>query len=381
MKLGELGITRKLLRVLIQSYQRLKCVIRVNGLTSTSVNVERGVRQGGVLSCFLYMVYVDELLTCLERSTASAKVLSVNSGAPTFADDISLIALTPYSLQTLLNIVYQYSQTWKFSISVDKSSIMVYSKVQHRNNVPVGILYGENYIETATNATHLGIRQDSNMKICNRISERCKKAKSSFFAMIGLGVHPLGLNPITSANLYKRIVLPSVLYGSELWNNMTQSDINSINRFQHFIVKLIQGFNVRTRSDICESMLGLYRLSAEVEKRKLMFVHKILLMSHDSITQKLFIRKYLLYIANNNNVKLGFIPDICSLLCKYNLQYLINDFVNKSCQVPSKYAWKCIVKKAIYSLETHLWKERLSLHPDFQYFRILHVNIKPALVY
>ena len=128
-------------------------------------------------------------------------------------------------------------------------------------------------------------------------------------------------------------------------------------------------------------MLGLYRLSAEVEKRKLMFVHKILLMSHESITQRLFIRKYLLYIADNNKVKLGFIPDICSILSKYNLQYLINDFVNKSCQVPSKYAWKCIVKRAIYSLETHLWKERLSLDSDFKFFRILHVDIKPALVY
>ena len=94
-KLGELDINGKLLLVLTQSYERLKCVIRVNGLTSVSVNVERGVRQGGVLSCFLYMVYVDELLTSLERSTAIAKVLSVNSGGPTFADDISLIALTP----------------------------------------------------------------------------------------------------------------------------------------------------------------------------------------------------------------------------------------------------------------------------------------------
>ena len=132
---------------------------------------------------------------------------------------------------------------------------------------------------------------------------------------------------------------------------------------------------------MCESMLGLYRLSAEVEKRKLMFVHKILTMSHESITQKFFIRKYLLYISDTNDIKLGFIPDICSLLNKYNLQYLINDFVNKSCQVPSKYAWKCSVKKAIYTLETQLWRERLGLDSDFKYFRILHADIKPALVY
>jgi hypothetical protein len=196
------------------------------------------------------MVYVDELIRSLEKSNASAKVLSVDSGAPTFADDISLIAVTPYNLQSLLNIVYQYSQKWKFSISVEKSCIMVYSNIKTRKEVPVGILYGDQYINLATNAVHLGIRQDSNLKISNRIADRCQKAKNSFFAMIGLGVHPLGLNPITSSNLYKKIVIPSALYGSELWNSMTQSDINSINRLQHFIVKLIQGFTMRTRSDI-----------------------------------------------------------------------------------------------------------------------------------
>ena len=61
-KLGELGITGKMLRVLVQSYENLKCVIRINGFTSTSVDVERSVRQGGVISSFLNMVYVDELI-------------------------------------------------------------------------------------------------------------------------------------------------------------------------------------------------------------------------------------------------------------------------------------------------------------------------------
>ena len=72
--------------------------------------------------------------------------------------------------------------------------------------------------------------------------------------------------------------------------------------------------------------MGLNRLSAEVVKRKLRFVHKILQMSNESISQSLFIRKYLLYIANNNIIQLGFIPDICSLSFKYNLQYLVNRF-------------------------------------------------------
>ena len=37
-----------------------------------------------------------------------------------------------------------------------------------------------------------------------------------------------------------------------------------INKFQRFIAKKIQGFHKHVRSDICESMLGLYNLIGEV---------------------------------------------------------------------------------------------------------------------
>ena len=116
--------------------------------------------------------------------------------------------------------------------------------------------------------------------------------------------------------------MPCALYGSELWNGMSQNDISTVNRLQHFIVQTIQSFHIRTRSDMCESMLGLNRLSSEVEKRKLMFLHKILNISTNSISQKLFIRKYVMFVSDFNSVKLGFIPDVCSLLLKYELNWV-----------------------------------------------------------
>ena len=228
--------------------------------------INRGPRRFRPPLQMLKFTVKASILNCHSLKEASASVLSINSGAPTFADDISLLAVTPFNLQTLLDIVYQYSIKWKFGISVEKSCIMTYCKTKRNKEIPVGILYGDQYIESAKNTIHLGIRQDANLSITNRITERCQKAKNSFFAMIGLGVHPTGLSPLTSTSLYQKIIMPCALYGSELWNNMTQSDINTINRLQHFIVKTIQGFPIRTRSDICESMLGLNRLSSEVEQ-------------------------------------------------------------------------------------------------------------------
>ena len=98
-------------------------------------------------------------------------------------------------------------------------------------------MYGDQYIDTAQNTIHLGIQQDARLNITNRITERCQKAKNSFFAMIGLGVHPLGLNPITSKSLYQKVIMPCALYGSELWNGMSQNEINTVNiLFNHLFI-------------------------------------------------------------------------------------------------------------------------------------------------
>ncbi len=86
-------------------------------------------------------------------------------------------------------------------------------------------------------AVHLGIRQNSNNEYKERINERCQKGLNAFYAMVGLGVKPAGLNPLTSTKLYKKIIVPTTLYGCELWNDVTQSDINTITRHQHTIVK------------------------------------------------------------------------------------------------------------------------------------------------
>ena len=53
----------------------------------------------------------------------------------------------------------------------------------------------------------------------------------------------------------------------------------------------------------------------------------------------------------------------------------------KCCELQSKYAWKRIVKTAVYSNETVMWKERLNTDSDFMYFRLIQEDIKPALVY
>ena len=120
LKLGELGVTGKVWRIIKDSYTDLKCNVRLNGICSGPVPVQRGVRQGGVLSTLLYLAYINDLLLELQSSQRSANIFSLKGGNPTLADDITIMAVSPNNLQRLLDIVYVYAQTWLSEISTSK---------------------------------------------------------------------------------------------------------------------------------------------------------------------------------------------------------------------------------------------------------------------
>ena len=87
-----------------------------------------------------------------------------------------------------------------------------------------------------------------------------------------------------------------------------------------------------------------------------------------------------MYTTDASLVRLGFIPDICKLLGKYNLELLLDEFLNNN-NLPSKRTWKNIVYNKVEILENELWDKRLSVDSDFMVFRSLHLHIKPAIVY
>ena len=206
---------------------------------------------------------------------------------------------------------------------------------------------GQSYIKQIDSALHLGIKQDSSLSISSRIAERCQKAKSAFYSMADLGMRPNALNPMTCARLYRSVIIPIPLYGCELWNNLKDVDIKTLNIFQHRIVKLIQGFHIRVWSDMCESVLGLNRITDMIDRRKLMFLHKILSMKESALCKRLFLRKLFHFIYNPSKVSMGFIPDICGLLAKYNLNFLLNMYINDRCYLPSKNVWRQIIIRTI----------------------------------
>ena len=61
-KLLNMGIEPKLVQTIINSYTDMSSCVMVNGILSDKFPVLQGVRQGGILSTWLYLLFIDELL-------------------------------------------------------------------------------------------------------------------------------------------------------------------------------------------------------------------------------------------------------------------------------------------------------------------------------
>ena len=170
------------------------------------------------------------------------------------------------------------------------------------------------------------------------------------------------------------LVLPAMLYGCETWCHLTNTELHKLEVFQHYALKLIQNLPVRTRSDMVESLMGVYRIKAEIDKRKLLFLQTLISMPETFTCKKIFLRRLFHYILTDDNSQhvqqSGFIPDIFNIIYKYSLGQYIENYIRFSF-FPAKREWNRIVKQSVLEYENNALNERLSLDSDFNLFRTI----------
>ena len=108
MKLIDRKIPLCFLNIVIYWYRNLSSVVKWNDKLSESFLVTSGVRQGGILSPRLFILYVDDLLVALRNSGAGCHIGQVFFDAMGYADDIILLAPSRVALEKILNICEEF---------------------------------------------------------------------------------------------------------------------------------------------------------------------------------------------------------------------------------------------------------------------------------
>ena len=128
MKLVERHIPTFIVKFLRNWYKEQDLYVKWNSSKSTSFKTSNGVRQGSVLSPALFNVYIDDLITGLERSGAGIRINGRFSGGIAYADDLSLLPTSREGMQMLLEICETFARDHCLKFNVQKNKAIIFRK-------------------------------------------------------------------------------------------------------------------------------------------------------------------------------------------------------------------------------------------------------------
>ena len=231
-RLFSIGVNGKTWRIIKDWYEGGSWRVKLEDRFSNAFLVQRGVRQGSVLSPALFLLVMDPLLNKLESASLGLKINDLFVGGFAHADDIRTITNSTSSLNAQLEAVSLFTSENFLQLNPSKCEIVSFSR-QSRNSQPQLSLDGAvipcnegakclGYIgsQTLTTQHHakcLGYWWSWDLSASKAIDEAIKRARRAFFAFGAIGAFNGKLNPISSRTIFDVCVIPILLYGSENW--------------------------------------------------------------------------------------------------------------------------------------------------------------------
>lgn len=162
--------------------------------------------------------------------------------------------------------------------------------------------------------------------------------------------------------------------------SLTQEDHRRLSTFQHGVCKAVLNLPKLTRSDMCEQLMDILPIHAEIDARKLMFLGRLCNMSTLCLSKQIFISRLFSFLTQLVADPRGFIPDIIDILRKYNLHtYLLTWMTTGT--FPHKYSWKTIVRSTINDFHIQQRQIRMLMDPDFHRFNSVFQHNKPCNIW
>ena len=373
-KVYNAGINGRLWRVLRSAYTSVKSCVFVDGCISPWFNVRQSVRQGGVLSAWLYVIFMNQLPELLESNRIGAFIGDKFYGCPMQADDVALLALTKAELDKMMDMSYRYSCTWRYTLNPSKTVVLVFGETLSRHkrlSSKRKWKLGNDSVCEKTEHKHVGIILSTTMKNTELISTSCQKMRSSFFSLIGSGLRPSTTSPLTLSKLFKTVCIPRALFGCELNSNLSQSELNMLEVTYRFCVKYMQNFNKRTKTYICLASLGITNIECIIDSRKLCFLRRLCVAPLHTSAKNLFLNRLVCFNTNVSTINVGFVQDIMRLIDKYSLSFFIEQFISDGYFVPKR-IWKHIVHQNVSRYYNDHWN--MCVHNDICYDRFISIH-------
>ena len=337
-KLYDTGIHPTLWSIVNDMYAGLASKVKWAGGVSDSFAICQGVRQGGILSPFLYKSYLNPCLMELKQNRLGLCIGNIYCGCPTCADDLAVLSDCQNELQLMANVIKRHAKKDRVTIHPVKTKAVLLHKHKSVSKDSFQLKMGDNTIELSPMTTHLGILRAETRENNINIDERLSLARRTLYALINTGVHGSnGLSPKVSLKIYQCYVIPRLLFGLEVLP-LNKGQLNILSKFHLDNIRKFQSLPLRVASCAVYLLLGTLPLEAELHKRQLSLLYSLLTSSNETIYQ-LSERQIAINLDNNQSYYCR-VEQILEL-------YKLPSLTTIKTELTTKDQWKFRVKRAV----------------------------------
>ena len=270
LKLIERGVPLCFINILVYWLSNLTSKCRWVATLSEPYPLLSGVKQGGILSPALFIVFINDLILLLRKKGMGCHVKSLFVGSIMFADDLALCAPSRHAMQTLISICESYCTEYGLSFNTRKTKSLIFGHKFHTMN-PTPLILNAEPIEYVQECKYHGCLIESG----KRFSYSCKLDLSSFRRSVNSIVRAIRKpsDEVTLRLLYT-FSIPILTYASEV-KQFSYAEMHACNTAVNDAIRLIFQYNRWESIRFLREQFGYSDLYTLFAKRKKAFTAKI----------------------------------------------------------------------------------------------------------
>ena len=221
------GLDGKFLKVLKGMYAEVLSCVQVNDNITDWFSVEKGVKQGCILSPMLFSMFINDLAHYINSLGTGIVCGEVRLAILLFADDIALMAESEVELQKLLDGLSAWCFKWNCQINPTKTQVMHFRK-KHRSRSTYQFTCGPHNLQYTSEYKYLGFWINEHLDLNKSIEHTACAAKKAVGILIAKSRNSGGFTFDVYFHLFQTLVLPIINYTAAIWGHREYSCIQQI---------------------------------------------------------------------------------------------------------------------------------------------------------
>ncbi|MCP4337615.1 MAG: reverse transcriptase family protein, partial [Desulfobulbaceae bacterium] len=213
------GVPGKLLRAVKSLYEGARAAVRVESEQSEFFELNVGLKQGCVMSPWLFSVYMDGVMKEIQGRAVDVGVPMMGEGSEwklpvlLFADDTVLLSDNEWELQGLVNMFRTVCERRNLKVNVGKSKVMVFERGAATD---CEVRLNGQVMANVSSFKYLGSVMSKDGGLEDEMQERVQQGKRVVGTLKSV-TRNRAMSMEVKKTLHDSVVIPTLTYGSEAW--------------------------------------------------------------------------------------------------------------------------------------------------------------------